>query len=586
MKHVFPILLIYILLHLVSCANQGSPSGGPRDTIPPTFLSSSPANKSLNYQGQEFEFEFDERINAEQLKAKLNITPLTEAKFSVLIKKNIMNLKFEEPFEDSTTYTFNFADGVGDITEKNPVVNFTYAFSTGPIIDSIYVKGTIRDLYNNEVQKEMLIAIFAIDDTLNLFTGKPRYFTTTDEEGNYFIENIKTGYYKIYCFDDDDNNLKCNPQKEKHGFKADSLDLFTSKDSINIAIQLIDASEPKFVRFKNTGLYFDILYNKYIQDYSLSKINTKSKKTIPSNGFYKNNTIIRFYPDGSLRSEKDSLQIKVDAIDSLGNSLRDTVFVKFKESRRKPEKFSFTIKPNSNSTIDKLINFQIDFSKPIKTINSDSLLISYDTIRYQKIPDSLFIWNNRKTKLTFRQPVNRNYIPEQVTLFLDNQHLLDSLAKVNADTTSSTLTKPQSNRVNLPKNQIILTVKSASFMSIDGDSTELIERKYPFLKPEDTGKISGLIQTEHQSYFFQLVDKNYNVIYQLDSPKEFIFTNVKPGSYSFRVLIDANNDGIWSSGNILKNLEPEPIWFFPQEHSALKAGWESDFYDDKDIIRF
>lgn len=586
MKHVFPILLIYLIIQMGSCANQGSPSGGPRDTIPPTFISSYPANKSLNYQGQEFEFEFDERISADQLNTKLNITPLTEVKFNVLIQKNILNLKFEEPFDDSTTYTFNFADGVGDITEKNPVINFTYAFSTGPIIDSIYVKGKIRDLYNDKVEKDILISLFAINDTLNLFTGKPRYFTTTDEEGNYFIENIKTGLYKIYCFEDEDNSLKCDPQKERHGFLADTLNLFTSKDSINMSIQLIDASEPKFVRSKNTGLYFDILYNKYIQKYSLSQIDTKSNLKIPPNGFYKENTIIRFYPDGSLRNDIDSLQIRINAIDSLGNSLTDTVHIKFKESRRKPEKFSLNVKPQNNSTIDKTTNFQIDFSKPIKSFNSDSLIISYDTIRYLKIPDSLFIWNNRRTKLTFEQTVDKNYIPQQVKLFLDNQHQLDSIAKANGDSTTSALTTPQSKNPSLPKNQIILSVKKASFISIDGDTTELKESKYPFLNPEKTGKISGLIETGYASYFFQLIDKNYKVINQLNSPKEFNFPNVKPGSYSFRVLIDANNDGNWSSGNILKNIEPEPIWFFPQEHSALKAGWELDFSEPEEIIKF
>jgi uncharacterized protein (DUF2141 family) len=586
MKHLSPLFLLSTILALVSCANQGSPSGGPRDTIPPTFTASIPINKSLNYQGQDFSFEFDERINAEQLKTKLNITPFTENKFSVLIKKNFLNLKFEEAFDDSTTYTFNFADGVGDITEKNSVVNFTYAFSTGPIIDSIYVKGNIRDLYNNQVQKEILIAVFAINDTLNLFTGKPRYFTKTDEDGNYIIENIKTGYYKIYCFEDEDNNLKCSPQKEKHGFRADTLELFTSKDSININIQLIDASEPKFVRSKNTGLYFDILYNKYIKEYTLSKINLKSDKRIPKNSFYKNNSTIRFYPESSFINDKDSLQIKVHAFDSLGNTLQDTVYVLFKESRRKPEKFSFTIKPSSNSTIDKLIDFQIDFSKPINKINSDSLLVSYDTIRYQKIPDSLFIWNTRNTKLTFTQTFDRNYIPEHVKSFLDVQQRLDSLAKVNIDTTLSTLTKPQSNRISLPKNQIILTMKSASFISIDGDSTEFIERKYPFLESGSTGKISGLVQTKNQSYFFQLIDKNYKVIHQLESPKKFNFPNVKPGSYSFRVLIDKNNDGIWSSGNILMNIEPEPIWFNPEEHISLKASWEIDLSEPDNLIRF
>jgi uncharacterized protein (DUF2141 family) len=585
MKHVFPIILLYLILYLFSCANQGSPSGGPRDTIPPTLISSLPTNKSLNYQERVFQFEFDERINADQLKTKLNITPLTENKFTVYIKKNILNIKFENPFEDSTTFTFNFADAVGDITEKNPVVNFTYAFSTGPIIDSIFVKGTVKDLYNNELQKEILIALYSIEDTLNLFTGKPRYFTKTDKEGNYQIENIKTGYYKIYAFEDKDNNLKNDPQKEKHGFKADSLNLFTSRDSINFVIQLIDASIPKFVRAKNTGQYFDVMYNKFISQYTLSKIDSNSQLNIPSNGLYKDNTIIRFYPDGSLSTEVDSLQIKINAIDSLGNTLQDTVYLQFKESRRKPEKFDITIAPNNNSSITKSVNIKIDFSKPITKINIDSIILSYDTLKYETIPDSIIIWNNRRTQLNFNTAVEISYIPNEIRLYNENQQKLDSIAKLSPDTVT-TLLPSMSTKHPIPKNQIILAFKKAAFISIDQDSTEFTERKYPFLKPEDTGKIGGLIETKYQSYFFQLVDKSYNVIFQLKDPKEFIFPNVKPGSYSFRVLIDKNNDGKWSSGNILKNIEPEPIWFFYEEHSSLKAGWEIDFSTPAKMIKF
>ncbi len=582
MKHIFPFVILAIILYFSSCANQGSPSGGPRDTIPPTLLESNPPHKSKNYKKQVFEFTFDERINADQLRTKMNITPHTDNKFKVLVKKDILNITFDGTFDDSTTYTFNFADGVGDLTEKNPVINFTYAFSTGAIIDSIFVNGRIRDLNNNEPLKEILVALYSIDDSLNLFTGKPRYFTHTDEDGYYKIENIKAYNYRIYAYDDQDKNLKNNPQKEKHGFIADTLNLYTSKDSVNILLQLIDASELKFIRAKNTGIYFDVLYNKFIKNYSISKIDSANQNDIPAHSFFKENTIIRFYPDGSIPIEKDSLHLQIQSNDSLGNSIIDSVYVLFKETKRKAESFQYTISPSSKFKIQNNIKFNLEFSKPIKKINLDSLILSYDTLKSNNIPDSILKWNYNRTQMTFTLPLDKNFIPNKIETNQKKQMKLDSIAQgktTHTDTTSHKKRLPQASSI---KNKVTLRTGLGAFISIENDTTEATERSYEFLLEEKTGKINGTIETDHKSYFFQLVDSKYSVIAQLKNPKNFKFHNVEPGKYTFRVLIDENNDGIWSPGNILKNIQQEPI-LFPLPFSDLKAGWEQDLSGENKI---
>lgn len=582
MKHIFPFVILALIMYVSSCANQGSPSGGPRDTIPPTLLEANPPHKSKNYKKQVFEFTFDERINADQLRTKMNITPHTDNKFKVLVKKDILNITFEGTFDDSTTYTFNFADGVGDLTEKNPVVNFTYAFSTGSIIDSIFVSGQVKDLYNNEPLKEILVGLYSIEDSLNLFTGKPRYFTHTDEEGKYKIENIKASNYRIYAFDDQDKNLKNNPQKEKHGFIADTLNLYTSKDSINLLLQLIDASELKFVRAKNTGIYFDVLYNKYIKSYTASKVDSTKKTKIPAHSFYKENTIIRFYPDGSIPLEKDSLHLQIQSNDSLGNITIDSIYVLFRETKRKAENFQYSISPANSFKIQNQIKFKLDFSKPIKLINSDSLILSYDTLMSFNIHDSIMQWNYNKTNMSFTLKLDKNFIPNKVEAFRKEQIKLDSINQINnpnPDTLASKKRAPQPISI---KNRITLHSGKGAFISIENDTTETLERSYEFLLEEKTGKINGTIETEYKNYFFQLVDTKYNVIAQLKNPTNFRFNNVEPGKYSFRVLIDENNDGIWSSGNILKNMQQEPI-IFPMPFSDLKAGWEQDLTGENKI---
>ena len=583
----------------MSCANQGSPKGGPRDTIPPVLIKSIPENKSVNHTSKVFEFEFDERINADKLISKLNITPRIENKFKPFTKKNKLVLTFEDSFLDSTTYTLNFADGVGDLTENNPVENFSFAFSTGPTIDSIYINGHVTNLYNNKVQKDILIALYDISDTLNLFTGKPKYFTKTDEAGVYNIENIKNGNYKLYAFLDDNNNLTNNPKEEPHGFIQDTLNLNTSIDSLFLQVQLIDASQPLFVRAKHTGQYYDILYNKYCSRYTVSKLNSDDKLNIPAHNLFKEQTMIRFYKHESFQYDTDSLELLVNFYDSLDNQLQDTVFVNFKVSKRKSSPFEMSVLPVKKS-IKENLNLSLEFSKPIKKFNTDSIFIKYDTIQAIPLFDSLILWNHNKTKLSIKLQLDKDLIPNFLEKLKIETAIKDSLnALIKADTTiikeapstqkipQEEITEknskdPRSGERRAPKhsikNQINIILKQAAFISVDNDSTKSKNEKYTFSQAKELGKLKGKVSTTSKNYILQLTDLQYNVISQLNNPVNFQFNDVEPGKYTFRVLIDSNNNGVWSPGNILKDKQAEPIWFF-SEIFDLRANWEVDNLD-------
>ncbi|MEP3390020.1 MAG: Ig-like domain-containing protein, partial [Reichenbachiella sp.] len=329
MKSLFPLFLLITSIYIYSCANQGSPSGGPRDTIPPLLIESIPVNKSINYKGQEFQFIFDERVNADKLKSQLLITPHIENKFNVKVRKNELTLTFDEPFNDSTTFTLNFSDGVVDVTEKNPAINLSFAFSTGNYIDSIYVNGKITDLYTNQDKDGFIVGLYQLTDSIDLLKDKPRYFAKTNKQGQFLIENIKNGYYKILTFSDENKNLILNPETEDHGFLSDSIDLTLSRDSVRIQTQLINASEFKSIRSKKTGRYFDVQYNKPFIQYHLTKLDSTNTLPIPPNNRVKGNKILRFYPRETYQYDIDSLGLIITAIDSMFNQRIDTAYIQY-----------------------------------------------------------------------------------------------------------------------------------------------------------------------------------------------------------------------------------------------------------------
>ncbi len=361
MKNLFPIFILILSIYVYGCANQVAPTGGPKDTIPPTLTKSIPPHKSINYNNKTFKLYFDEFINVDKIKQDLIITPFIENEFQVKSKKNELTVIFEDSFDSLTTYTINFGNGVTDITEKNPAVNLSIAFSTGPIIDSIYIKGTTIDLYKNNPLEKVVIALFNNKDTLDMLTGKPRYFAKTNKEGEFLIENIKNGFYKLYAFEDDNNNMINDPEEEMHAFIADSIDLNNSIDDITLRLQLLDIRPLKFNRGKFTGLYYDLSYNKNIHSYSIQEYDNKRNLPIPINGLSDENKAIRFYKDSLFRYEKDSIGIIVTAQDSLKNATQDTVYIQFRKSKRKPSRFESKFQPKSNAKIDDQLNFLLSF---------------------------------------------------------------------------------------------------------------------------------------------------------------------------------------------------------------------------------
>ena len=565
MKYLFPFFLILVSIYVYSCANQGTPTGGPKDTIPPSLIETNPTHKSINFKGKEFTFVFDERVNADKIKSQLLITPIIENKYKVKIRKNELTLTFDDKFQDSTTYTLNFSEGLTDVTEKNPTINLTFAFSTGHYIDSIYVNGKITDLYTNKDQAGFLVGLYEITDSLDLLKDKPRYFAKTNKKGQFLIENIKNGFYKILCFNDENKNQILNPETEAHGFLSDSLNLLTSQDSIRIPTQVINASPLSQIRSKTTGRYFDIQFNKSFIEYTITKLDSNNQLSIPPNNRVKENKILRFYPIETYNYDSDSLGIIVDAIDSVYNHSIDTSFVKFSESTRKPDSFKAKFTPKNKTYIDPIINFEYQFNKPIASFDKDSILIQYDSLKSQTIPDSSIIWNENKTQLKFQAIVDKQYLLTRI----------DTLLKIYGDTSrTDSVSKAKYKYYSQVKtDQISIQIPEGSFISVEADSTEGINYTYSFNTLDELGSVSGEIITNHTHFTIQLVDTKYQVIEEIKNSSIFSFPYVKPGKYTFRVLIDEDQNGEWFYGNLLKDQTPEPIYFY-SEIFDVRANWQ------------
>ena len=123
------LLIGVILLAIIySCANIGSPNGGPYDETPPKFVSSNPIPNQVNYQGKNVEILFDELIQIEKPTENVIITP-PQMELPIIRssgKKAVIELK--DSLKPNTTYTIDFTNSIVDNNEKNVFETFHLPF--------------------------------------------------------------------------------------------------------------------------------------------------------------------------------------------------------------------------------------------------------------------------------------------------------------------------------------------------------------------------------------------------------------------------------------------------------------------------
>lgn len=221
------ILFIITALYF-SCAQQGSPSGGPRDEDPPVVLESVPANYSTSFDAKKIQITFDEYVVLENVNQQLVVSPPMSEKPEVRLKGKSLIIEFEEALKDSTTYTFNFGSAIKDLHEGNKLLNFEYVFSTGEVLDSLSVRGTLKYAADLRVPDEP-ISIMLYDDLRDSvpLTEIPLYVGRSDDSGVFSVNNLKADTFKIFALKDGNYNLMYDLPTEEIAFLDSNLILNT-----------------------------------------------------------------------------------------------------------------------------------------------------------------------------------------------------------------------------------------------------------------------------------------------------------------------------------------------------------------------
>ena len=548
-----------LLLCAFSCAQVKPLTGGEKDTIPPNIIKSIPERFSTNTNSDYFFFEFDELIDASTLREKLIISPFYNGSFEVKTKKNTITIFFDSLFEDNTTYIFNFADGVTDVTERNPSLNSKFVFSTGDKIDSSYVSGIIHNPLKNELVEGALVGLYNKEDSLDLFHKKPVYFSLTDEDGRFRIENLKKDEYTIYAFFDENNNLQAEYKKELFGFLEESILIGDSIENLYIPIFNEDLTNLELLRKRERGSVVDLVYNKKIKEYKVSCVENISYSL-------SDNNLLSVYRN---KVQKDSIFLKVSVKDVNNYIAEDSFYIKFSEevNTNNETKSSFKLKSNN---ADDSIEFKLETNKPLIKYSIDNVEIKYDTVA---LPKKFYGYYTKKKsnnliegKMFIQVDSASKYIEK-----IKKDIIADSLGFENDSIYKSV--SGYYKRLNTSK--LSLEIKKGSIITIDNDSIKTIKEDLRIRGKDYYGGLSGSVVNieNNKNIIVELVNEKFTqIINNKMKGYSFDFQNIPPGKYYLRVIEDKNNNYEWDYYSIKKKIDSERITYYPELIEVL-SNW-------------
>lgn len=591
MLHRYICFLLFTAFCL-SCAQVGSPAGGPRDEDPPQVVESDPPNYSTRFEAKKILITFDEYIVLDNVTQELIVSPPMEEKPEVKLKKKTLIIQFEESLKENTTYTFNFGNAIKDLHEGNKLQNFEYVFSTGEVLDSMSVRGTLKYAETLDKPKDPITVMLYSDfrDSVPL-TEIPLYVGRSDDSGVFAVNNLRSDEYKLFALKDGNNNLLFDLPSEEIAFLDSSLSVTTefvmqmlgieaqdsmampaktspvTADTSGMALDSLPDLGPDL-----TSIYIDLMLFtespeiQYITDYKREdhrRLETVFALPLSDTFQYKflldEGEEITFMEDFSER--RDSLTLWV--IDSL-HYKRDSLWMALQ----------YTVKDTSNHFVSQndtlIFTYKEKDTRKRKNDESETIeKLSVETIRNRGFQDL-----HRKLGLTLDKPLEKLtdslislfHIPDSVELEVPFSVEVDSVL-INQAKLSAQWEPDADYRL------LILPGAISSMYPLEHDTIEVF---FETRDPEYYGKILLKLQNVKHRVLVQLISKkNVISVLEVDEDGQYIFSNLSPREYTFKFIHDLNKNGRWDTGKYLEKRQPEAVEILPGSID-VRSNWDHD----------
>ncbi len=587
---------------LAYCARPGSPGGGPKDTQPPQILKYDPANYGAHFKGDKFEIDFDEFIELNNINQSLLISPPMDKLPDFKAKGKTLQVKFNEELRENTTYTLFFGDAIVDITEKNPVKENTYIFSTGDRVDSMSMEGKVINAIDLQPAADVFVMLYKNDnDTIAIdslpLIAKPFYLSKTDENGQYKFSGLADEEYLIFALRDLNSNHIFDQPTEEIAF-LDSLvkpaysgpPKSVLPDSLETAINdSLQVDSTGFIIADSLLMLADstVMDSTLVSDSTLSNAIVQNKLPVAKYDlilFTNRDSTQRMLKGGLLKRNtlEFSFSLPAKNIDLIPvNYASDSLWYLEKFSRR------------SDTIYWYLKDIPIDTLELIILNYSDTLEYLYINLRIDSQSERARVKKNdeeEKIYLEWTSNASRGnlLLNQKPSINFDQPLASFSTAAGSLIAGEDTIYKPDAVLIDSFKMKLQFPIKleeatkysyyfpDSSFIDWNGYFNEEIRFNFATKTPADYGKMTMKLKTEkEQSYVLQMLTDQGIVVKEsyLTSDTTISYQYISPAKYKFKIIFDKNGNRKWDSGYYLDKIQPEKIIFFNKEID-VRANWE------------
>lgn len=545
----YVITTILGLLFLAGCAVPVPPTGGPPDQTPPSLVSSSPEDGSVNQSVDRMSLEFNEPLDTRTAASAISIIPEFSDPLEVTVRGDRIDIRFPELVRPNTTYILTLDSALKDAHNVALSEPITIAFASGPTLNHGRLEGKVLRYEDGSAAASIDVFAFESDSTSALAPGtSPDYRTQTDAQGNFSLSNLKEGRYQVLALQDRNRNRMIDFGERvaippTRTIRADSIAevinrpwILATIDTVQPQIEAVSALSTREleVRFSEPVIMSDTS----VENWQLVDSADGSSRAVEEM-YASDDSRIVLLRHTSLRNSTHILTGYAAVTDSTGNSMAIG---------------SHRFMPSQTVVDDR----------------SDFLGFRPDSLTGDQ-NDIFPLWPGIQPQLAFsKPPLDEWTLQVSDSLGVVFPHILATKNGIDFDVTTPAFDKPL---------DIIIsgadTTHTRTFMNASTDRQ---------------GELSGVVSigaAPSKPVVVQLVRDDtggYMYTTEVDESGVFRFSGL-PGQtrYLIRAFVDENEDGKWNPGQVNPFITAEPIgWQIVEE--IVRARWDTVIADTVRVI--
>ncbi len=589
--------LLFCTAFLWRCATIMTPTGGPKDTLPPVITAMTPDNFTTDFTDRKIYIEFDEFVQLKDQQKEFFTSPQMKKKPTITLRGKGIVVQLRDTLAENTTYALNFGSAIRDNNEGNPLYSMRYVFSTGPEIDSMLLSGYTVDAYKADSVGKTFLYFYIADSVpeqreydSTLFNCKPHVIARAETNGIFLAQNLKPVPYRVYAFQDTNDNQMYEPSIDKVGF-LDTLvnparmpDFSVWYDSLR---HYVTADPQIYLR-----MFTDAAFKR--QTLQQSERPARHKALLYFGAAHPEVTALRFDSIPAERVIWDPQTVGRDTValwfDVPSASLPDTIkgeityfkhdtvnrlqevteplklawrYIESKSEEREREKLErerkraeaageaweepkkpnpFKVSLSTTGDVNPLEDLRLEFDYPLRRLDSAAVRLTYTTeqqtepqtaaVRFERDTANMRIW---RLKSDWRQGAKYE-----------------------------------------------LLVPPGAFENIANERNDSLRGNYTVADPEKFATIRLRVtgKTPEAKYVVQLLNGSNALLQERRdvTTGELRFDYVPAGEIRLRVIEDVNGNGRWDSGNLVERRQPERAELYVDAEGestfATKVNWE------------